>query len=894
MNKNFAALMLAGSSVLALASPALAQEDDGEIVVTGTFIRGIAPAGGQSIGLGTTEIAATGATNTGELLATVPQMGDFNGLPSVISTGSALQQAVNRPAIRGLTSGGAGGSPTLILMDGHRLAGAGILQTVADPDVVPPGVIQRVEIVTDGGSSIYGADAVGGVINFITRDDFDGVEFNIRQGFGDEVESTDAYVTAGTNWAGGSAYLSYNYAQHDAIYGRDRDYVRRITYDPSDPLVGLPIGRSCAQPNLTVGGQDYAIDTSSGTPTFTPAAAADIRCDLTDDITIYPQERRDSLFGGFSQDLTSNLSFDLRAWYTQRITKNDRGPNYGSGADNTRVITPANAFYVDVPGFAGQPQTVYYDYSSIDGLERMARVELETWGISPSLTWDIGNDWQARGFLNYGHSTTNTRDPGIDSTALVANLNSINFYDIGSTDAAILQQLVTGDIELASAEDEIFNGRLVFDGPLFALFGADEIRAAVGVEYLAEEYDVVTNGNADQQSRQSRSLFGELNVPVVSPEHNIPLVHSVNVSLSARYDSYSDFGEVATPRIGITYEPLDWVRLRGNWGKSFQAPSLADTAQTGTTVGSGTPTSVLQFALPFTVPNPTTDVLMTIGGAAPLEAQRADTYSIGIDISPPIIENLELSATYYNIEFTGQIGSPPVWLPTFYTSADTQQFFVINQANPGAPIAEADLRAFLASRGVDAAEIDEAINDISPGNNVTLANDFRRVNLGSVRVDGIDASVRYTHDTSFGSIYFNASGTYRLTNQVAVTGTNYAPNDAGTIIGQPRWGASATLGALVGDNFRAQAQLVHSAGQRIAPNAANAFQDEIDAFDVVNLFFQYDMEGEGWRDDLSLSLGINNVFDDDPASLNGETFNTHGYVGGNIGRIIQIGINKRF
>ena len=680
----------------------------------------------------------------------------------------------------------------------------------------------------------------------------------------------------------------------NAIYGRDRDYVRRITYDPSSPLAGLPTGRSCGDGTITVDGQNYNIDNSGGSSAFTLGTDASVLCDLSDNITIYPQQRHDSYFGGLAQELTENLSFDLRAWYTDRVSKNDRGSNYSGSTDNSRVITAANNNYFQcITCLPGEQQTVYYNFGSVANLDTTARVELETWGFSPSLTWDIGHDWQARGFFNYGHSTTTTKDPAIDNTVLVDNFANINFYNIGATDPLILQALQTENIAHAQSEDQIVNGRVVFDGPLFTL-PAGELRAAIGAEYLGEQYDVFQNDTADGDNRRSRAIFAELSVPIVAPSNNIPLVHSLDLSLSARHDMYSDFGAVTNPRVGLTYEPWGWLSIRGNWGKSFQAPSLADTAQNGTTLGSGTATSILQFALPFNVPNPATDRLMVINGAAPLDAQRAETYSIGFDIRPPMIEDLELSTTYYNIEYTGQIGSPPVFLQSFYTDPGTAQFFLLNQTTPGAALDEPEIRDYLESRGVSQDDIDEAIDGIAPNTDVTLIVDFRRRNLGSVKLSGIDASMRYATETDFGSIYFTASGTYRLNEQVDVTGLGFGSNAAGDTLGSPRWNASATLGATVGEHFRAQAQLMHSPAQEIAPIQAAAFQDEIDAYDVVNLFFQYDVHGTGLTEDLTFTLGVNNVLDNDPSAYNGSTFTTQGYVGGNLGRLVQLGVTKRF
>src|SRR6202011_1324278 len=143
------------------------------------------------------------------------------------AAGGGNTVTVNRPNLRNLPGNNtAGGSTTLVLRDGHRIVGAGITSTSPDPDIIPPGAIERVEIVPDGGSAVYGADAVAGVINFITRSRFDGVAVDGHYGIADNYHQFDTNITAGRDWGTGSLYASYNYTQNDAIYGRDRDYVK--------------------------------------------------------------------------------------------------------------------------------------------------------------------------------------------------------------------------------------------------------------------------------------------------------------------------------------------------------------------------------------------------------------------------------------------------------------------------------------------------------------------------------------------------------------------------------------------------------------------------------------------------------------------------------------------
>src|SRR5258708_4419833 len=139
------------------ASKKAAGDEVSEVVVTGTLLRGVAPTGTDLISVPREEIVATGVASSGDLLATIPQIGFFGTLPrGNQDAGSPLVT----PNLRNL--GLPGDSTTLILMDGHRIVGAGVLQTFPDPTIIPPGVLDRVEVTPGGGSSIYGSDAIGG------------------------------------------------------------------------------------------------------------------------------------------------------------------------------------------------------------------------------------------------------------------------------------------------------------------------------------------------------------------------------------------------------------------------------------------------------------------------------------------------------------------------------------------------------------------------------------------------------------------------------------------------------------------------------------------------------------------------------------------------------------
>ncbi len=184
-----------------------ASKDD--IVVTGTLIRGAAPVGQTVISVGPAQAQAQGAATSNEILATIPQITNlFSTVPNSRLGVAAIQIQVVRPNLRNLSPETGSSASTLVLFDGHRLAGAGVTQSSVDPDIMPQGAIERVEVVTDGGSATYGADAVGGVINFVTRKRYDGVKVDARYGFGDDYWTTDANIIAGRDWGSGSLYAA--------------------------------------------------------------------------------------------------------------------------------------------------------------------------------------------------------------------------------------------------------------------------------------------------------------------------------------------------------------------------------------------------------------------------------------------------------------------------------------------------------------------------------------------------------------------------------------------------------------------------------------------------------------------------------------------------------------
>ena len=181
-----------------------------DIVVTGSSIRGVPPTGSNLISVSREDIRTIGASTTADLLASVPQLNSFNTKPRAEGGGVGAFA----PGLRSLPS-----SATLPLMDGHRLVAGGTNETSPDFPFLPDLAIERVEIVADGASAIYGSDAVAGVVNFITRKRYSGVDTSVRYGMADNYSTFSGSILAGHDWGSGSILAAYQYAQNSAIIG---------------------------------------------------------------------------------------------------------------------------------------------------------------------------------------------------------------------------------------------------------------------------------------------------------------------------------------------------------------------------------------------------------------------------------------------------------------------------------------------------------------------------------------------------------------------------------------------------------------------------------------------------------------------------------------------------
>lgn len=892
-----------GALAMLPAVPALAQQTNAappapveQVTVTGTLIKGTAPIGAHSIDFSVDDIKATGAVTTNEVLANIPQINSlFNTIPTTATAGVG-HDTQPKPILRNLNS--AGGAATLVMVDSHNLVGDGVLATTPDPTSIPAMVLQRVDVVLDGGSAIYGSNAIAGIINLITRKDFEGFQAQTQLGTttAGNYNKMEFGLMAGHNWGSGGAYVAYEYRYNSYQYASDRPYPRQNLI----PLGGTTDQRSanCELANITAAGVTYH-QTTTAVPNSPGGLQASItpgqnKCDTTFlGSTPFPQDAQHSIFASFHQDITDNITFSMTANYSRH---NTTGLAYALGGSGT--ITSANPFFQPIG--TEKSQTVAFSLEPIYGAHIANTDQLEKFYIAPDLDFKFGKDWDLDVLGNYGRSNIYQLSPSLNGVQLNANLQSSdrNFaldpYNLALSNGAVLQQLQNFGTTAVSTQ-QLAQARAIANGSLFTLPGGD-VKLALGAQYdfetlkasningpLGQRGGTAVPGGLVVQANVHRyvdSIFGEVSIPIVGDGNEMPFVHSLMLDVSGRYDHYSDVGDTTNPKIGITYEPIAGLKLNGNIGTSFNAPSMADKQ-------GATDTRVLLQQPPGNpapgIPVPAGNVGFLIAGGSPdLQSQTAHTWSTGFEYRPDIwgLDGLDLSLTYWHVSLINVIAQAPYRTTQMYTIPAYAPYYILfptlaqlNAATAG--IVQAGFPGYA------------GYYNGTLGTGVYSLLDARRHNLGNVYDEGIDFGVNYTLATDWGSVDAGINGSdYTLSNTQAFAGATLIDQLAANI-SPYNW--SAHIGGSIGA-FSARVTWNYSSGYTSTTTGA---QTHIGSFGPVNLFASYDLSDVApYLNNSTIGINVDNLFDENPPFAN----NTTGGVanGSTLGRFIGFSLSKKF
>jgi len=857
-------LLLGGSSLMALLVPtaAFAQDagsEDGEdaaIVVTGSRISGIEPVGSPVIGLSRDDIELSTASTTTELLSELPQVFNFGATDASFT--SANNQNANRTFGTGINLRGLGTESTLTLLDGRRLPAAGTQSQFFDPSVIPTMAIARLEVLADGSSGIYGSDAVGGVVNILLRKDFDGVEAMGRVRFADGFEEYQAGLAIGKTWSTGSIMVAGEYNDRGALKASERDFYT----DNLTPFGGPDLRSLFSAPgNVTVGGVSYSIPTGDG-ENLTPADFAAGTRNLQ---SVYlgadalPAQERYSVAATFQQEITSNFEIYAQGFYAERDGVLTTAPL------NAQFVVPeTNPFFVN-PGLAGQPVSVSYSFLNELGPE-MSPSSQQAYHITAGLNADFGGGWSGNAFYAYGHdkerSLTRNLGQGPAGAALAAALADPNpatafnpFSSTGNNSLATITPFV-GSFRV-DTDYGIHEYGASVDGPVFELPGG-EVRVALGVARQEINFKDLAPFQTDFD-RKINSVFGEVFIPVIGGDGP-----ELNVSAALRYDDYNDVGDTLNPKFGVTFRPVESLTLRGSYGTSFRAPTLSDT---------GLPFN--QFRQFVDSDNTLRNVLFTRGGNPDLVPEEATTWSLGADWEPVSVPGINLSVTYYNVDYTNRIATPG----NNFLALQLPELAPIVNRNPTDAELNAIISQGLFSRPPSPAELA-----------TTVIVDGRKVNLGANKTDGLEFIGSYEADADWGAwrVGFNATKILSFDRSI-ITGSplrdvlNTINNPAGFI-------ARAYAGAEV-SGFSATVYANHYGGY---DNDSVAPVQDVPSHTEFDLALRYTLEQAFFRDGITFSLDVQDIFDNDPPYVQNGNLAFDPNAHSPIGRTIAVGVRFGF
>ena len=844
----------AGIGALALAAtPALAQPTTtiDEIVVTGSSIRGSAPVGAPLVTLSREEVIRVAPQTTRDLIATLPQFSQFNvaATPSVFFT--------EAPNLRGLGVG-----TTLTLLNGHRVLGPGLVQTAFDPSTIPTAAVERVEVVADGASAIYGSDAVAGVINVYTRRAFNGLELKAQTGFADSYEAHSFSATFGRTWDTGSLLLAFEHSDNDALSGADRDYA---TADLRS--VGGLDNRvtNTAEPNIVIGGVTYAY------PALLPNTLN--HRDQVKDQDFVPKNNRNTVLATLRQSLSDRVDVFGDFIYSKSRASVDFAITNANAF--TFVMNNTNPYFIAPPGTNATSQTVRFSFGGIYGFSRPVIDFGHAYDISLGTDVKLFGDWNLRALGTYGQSRMTQDQTVLDAVTALAAVNSTTLdtaFDpfTGRTNPAILAK-IDDTIYRVFTDQRLKEASAKADGTLFNWFGG-AVRAAVGAQ-IREEQVIATQKlgpnstaveRAAEVTRQVKAAFAEVLVPFVEGEGS-PGLRRLDLSLAGRVEDYDSFGRTTNPKIGANWSPVVGLQLRASYGTSFRAPALTDIASVANSV------NVLpNNSSPGTLTppgSPPLNVLNIIGGNPNLGPENSNSKTFGVDLAPTWLSGFRASLTHFSIHYDNVIAG----VQGRFNDPALAFTYILNPT-------EAQIDEW--TRGLAFAGV-----RFAPGQTGIIV-DSRTQNLGVRKMKGFDYDVSQRWSGAWGDFLATLGGTHLskytsrgTVNSPPVDQLTGASNVKDRVRGSLVWRSGAWTAGLAG-NYTGPYRLINPA-QRVKP------------FFTVDFNTSWEPSLPGLLADTTLSLNVQNLFDQDPPVY----LASPGFDGARanpLGRLVTVSLGKRF
>jgi len=902
------------------------------IEVTGTRIKRAEVEGQVPVQtLNRADIERTGLTSIGEVLQ------------QLTGSGSALNAKFNSsgnfgfpPDGSGVGAGSAqvdlrhlGAKRVLVLVDGIRWvneSSASGVGSATDLNTIPLAIVERIEVLEDGASSLYGSDAIAGVVNIITRRDFDGGQVTLNYGEYSKGDGTQKGVDLAWGKSGDrySLFLGASWTKQDPVFAKDREQSRFPI--PGTGLAfgsgGIPQGRFMFTDPNTGAVQNIVPNTGVSNPRYDGSAGCartdDYHCFTSADrfnfaeynMVLTPSERK-GLFGQFRFDITDNVQWYVKALGNRRESTNQAGPEplfFGPDgatgnplADNITVsaLNPYNPFGFDL--VSGDNMSLI-GRRPVEGGARVFEQKVDTTYFATGLVgnfqaadrswyWDVNGMYSKNKAeqTNYGSYNIYNVNMALGDPAVCAATPGcvpLNIFGgAGSITPDMLRWIQPVVRDRSQNELSLFTANLSSD--LFTL-PAGPVSFATGLEhrkykgsYQPDPLTVIGhyNGVPSQPTSGSYDVneaYLELSVPIFADS---ALGKKLDLSLAGRYSDYSTFGGEFTPKYGLRWQVTDDFVLRTTYAEGFRAPSIGElygsaaradlqlfdpcSVGLGGTPPRGSAANCASLGVPAGFQQANSQISVTTGGNRELEPERSRSFSAGFVWSP-------------------WFGNDASWSERF----DVEVTFYRHNIDGAIQAINAQTQLDLCVDTLDPIYCD-GITRASTGAVSSFNN--RLTNLGSIKTDGWDVDLFWTlPQSSIGQFKLGWKNTFVGRYEATGAAGQRQPQKPGVEVADssiPEWTSNASIGWTL-DNWSANwtvrhiSELTEDCGDAVAfPVCSNqaAGTNTLSATTFHDAQVGYKID---WMKGLQLTAGLNNVFDKDPpiclsCSLNGYDASTY-------------------
>lgn len=864
--------LISGAAAAAFSAPAVFAAEEGAAVerieVTGSRIKRTDLETASPITVfSSADIAATGVSTMEDFIQTIPAI---NGGAEGASNNNG-SRGFATASLRGLGSG-----RTLVLINGRRFASG-------DLNSIPTAYVERVEVLRDGASTVYGSDAIAGVINFITKKDFEGVEFQVQYDETAEGDGEKSLVsmTTGTSSDKGNVVLSLQYTDRKTIFQGDRGFSECPLFESGgekvcggsgtipygnfggrvkDPVTGL------VRPfDQAVDGYNYATTSYMVTPQEVFSINGAGRYELSDNVSTF-------LEGGFTNRKSDQLMAAEGTFWAPKMPATNPYNPVGEDIYVARRLTESGgrAFTQD-----------FSDYRMVFGFDGT---------VFDSYDWDISYNFarfiDAR--LDEGRVNPTRINTLLDPALCAADSDCPEVWNITEADTltpAMLNYAFVPNSPIVRGETRQLLGN-ISGGLGFELPGG-EVMFAAGFEKRWEEYQSVPDGAASIGQIYSVAgeptegeisvdeLYAEVDLPILE---GLPFAESLRVTAAVRYSDFDFLEDSATnSKFGFEWVPVDGLLLRATKATGFRAPGIgelfAPQSQTNlaynepcTNYATGSQSAAVKAncaaeGLPGNFQLSSNQSATLVGGNPNLQPEESDSLTAGFVYSHDI--GISFSVDYFDIEITNGIGTAGTdnVVNACWASANFSDPLCALVKGPGAtgdsPHPTSPYRTTLG-----------AVAGIS------LANE----NLSIFETSGFDFDLSYKTELGAGNLSAVLNGTY-------LDKYNYTPFAGGEVVeaagkvAADQWETTLAVFSQLKTNLTlsyAMDDWTVTWQSRYQSEGEDYFASDDNLDNIADAVFYHDVQGTYFvLENTSLTVGIKNLFDQDaPYITNNQDMNT--------------------